>query len=109
VFSFEPRGAGIRRPAGRQKFNATILEGKTNQAHKPVLDLIFCLPVSLLIPAPLDPYKKSLSCAAFVLENLLQKANSGSNWRLSSGQVGGTECSFVYHVPGPRGISPGFT
>jgi len=39
---------------------------------------------------------------------LLQKANSGSNWRLSSEQAGGTECSFVYHVPGPRGISPGY-
>jgi len=40
--------------------------------------------------------------------NLLQKANSGSNWRLSSEQVGGTECSFVCHVPSPRGISPGY-
>ena len=31
-----------------------------------------------------------------------------SNWRLSSEQVGGTECSFVCHVPSPRGISPGY-
>ena len=39
---------------------------------------------------------------------MLQKANSGSVWRLSSKQVGGTECSFVCHVPGPRSISPGY-
>ena len=39
---------------------------------------------------------------------MLQKANSGSNWCLSSEQVGGTECSFVCHVPGPRGISLGY-
>ena len=51
---------------------------------------------------------KKCTCAAFALANLLQKANSGSSWRLSSEQVGGTECSFVYHVPGPRGISPGY-
>ena len=44
---------------------------------------------------------KKSTCAAFALANLLQKANSGSSWRLSSEQVGGTECSFVYHVPGP--------
>ena len=31
-----------------------------------------------------------------------------SKWRLSSERVGGTECSFVCHVPGTRGISPGF-
>jgi len=40
------------------------------------------------------------TCAAFALANSLQKANSGSNC-LSSEQVGGTEFSFVYHVPGP--------
>ena len=34
--------------------------------------------------------------AAYAPANLLQKANSGSNWRLSSERVGGTECSFVY-------------
>jgi len=51
---------------------------------------------------------KKSTCAAFALANFLQKANSGSSWRLSSEQVGGTECSFVYHVPGPRGISPGY-
>ena len=38
----------------------------------------------------------------------LQKANSGSNWRLSSKQVGVSEYSFVCHVPGTRGISPGY-
>ena len=47
-------------------------------------------------------------CAAFAPANLLQKANSGSNWRLSSEQVGRTECSIVCHVPGPRGYSPGY-
>jgi len=51
---------------------------------------------------------KKSTCAAFALANLLQKANSGSSWRLSSEQFGGTECSFVYHVPGPLGISPGY-
>ena len=40
--------------------------------------------------------------AANALANSLQKANYGSNWRLSSEQVGGAECSFVCHVPGPR-------
>ena len=40
------------------------------------------------------------TCAAYAPANSLQKANSGSNWRLSSGQVGGTECSYVCHVPG---------
>ena len=45
---------------------------------------------------------------AFALANLLQKANSGSSWRLTSEKFGGTECSFVYHAPGPRGISPGY-
>ena len=43
-----------------------------------------------------------------MLGNSLQKANEGSNWRLSSEQVGGTECSFVCHVPGPRGNSLGY-
>ena len=51
---------------------------------------------------------KKYTYAAFALANSLQKANSGSNWRLSSEQVGGTEFSFVCHVPGPRGISPGY-
>ena len=51
---------------------------------------------------------KKSTCAAFALENFLEKANSGSNWRLSSERVGGTECSFVCHVPGTRGISPGY-
>ena len=46
--------------------------------------------------------------AAYAIANFLQKANSGSNWRLSSKQVGETECSFVSHFPGPRGISPGY-
>ena len=32
-----------------------------------------------------------LSYAAYAPANLLQKANSGSNWRLSSERVGGTE------------------
>jgi hypothetical protein len=45
---------------------------------------------------------------ASTLAHLLQKANSGSKWRLSFEQVGGTECSFVCHVPGPRGISLGY-
>ena len=48
-----------------------------------------------------------MSCMR-ALANSLQKANSGSNWRLSSEQVGGTECSFVCHVPGPRGNSLGY-
>jgi hypothetical protein len=53
--------------------------------------------------------QKECTCAAYALAKLLQKANSGSNWRLSSEQVGGTECSFVCHVPaGPRGISLGY-
>jgi len=38
--------------------------------------------------------KKYMS--SFALANLLQKANSGSSWRLSSEQFGGTECSVVY-------------
>ena len=46
--------------------------------------------------------------AAYALANLLQNANSGSNCRLSSEQVGGTECSFVCHVSGLRGISLGY-
>jgi len=36
---------------------------------------------------------KKSACAAFALANLLQKAKSGSSWRLSSEQFGGTECS----------------
>ena len=32
---------------------------------------------------------------SYALANSLQKAYQGSNWRLSSEQVGGTECSFV--------------
>ena len=51
---------------------------------------------------------KECTWAARALANLLQKANSGSNWRLSSEQVGGTECSFVCYVPGPRGIFLGY-
>ena len=54
---------------------------------------------------------KECTYAAYTPANLLQKANSGSNWRLSSERVGGTEwteCSFVCHVPGTRGISPGY-
>ena len=42
--------------------------------------------------------------ASFVLATLLQKANWGSSWRLSSEQVDRTECSFLCHVPGPRRI-----
>ena len=34
---------------------------------------------------------KKSTCAAFALANLLQKANSGSSWHLSSEQFGGTE------------------
>jgi len=41
---------------------------------------------------------KECTYAAYAPANLLQKANSGSNWRLSSERVGGTECSFVCHV-----------
>jgi len=51
---------------------------------------------------------KERTYAAYAPANLLQKANLGSNWRLSSERVGGTECSFVCHVPGTRGISPGY-
>ena len=51
---------------------------------------------------------KECTCAAYAPANLLQKANSGSNWRLSSEQVGGTECSCVCHVLGTGGISPGY-
>jgi len=46
----------------------------------------------------------SCKCASeFAPEGQLE-----SNWRLSSEQVGGTECSFVCHVPGPRGNSLGY-
>jgi len=55
----------------------------------------------------LSPHK-DCACAAYAPAKLLEKANSGFNWRFSSEQVGGTECSFVCHVPGPRGISPGY-
>jgi len=51
---------------------------------------------------------KECTYAAYAPANLLQKANSGSNWRLSSERVGGTEFSFMCHVPGTRGISPGY-
>jgi len=45
---------------------------------------------------------KECTCAAYAPANLLQKANSGSNWRLSSEQVGGTEWAVRWHL----GISP---
>ena len=51
--------------------------------------------------------QKECTCAAYVLANLLQKANSGSKWRLTPEQVGGTKYSFVCHVPYPRDISLG--
>jgi len=38
----------------------------------------------------------------------MANSGSGSNWRLSSEHVGGAECSFVCHVPGPRGVAPGY-
>ena len=34
-----------------------------------------------------------------------QTVDKGAKWCLSSEQVGWTECSFVRHVPGPRGNS----
>jgi len=34
--------------------------------------------------------QKECTCAAYALANSLQKANSGSDWRLFSEQVGGT-------------------
>ena len=37
---------------------------------------------------------KDRTYAAYAPANLLQKANFGSNWSLSSERVGGTECSF---------------
>jgi len=75
----------------------------------------FCSLVNTLLITKKDKYSvvtevhKECTCAACALANSLQKANSGSNWRLSSEQVGGTECSFVCHIPGStRGISPGY-
>jgi len=50
--------------------------------------------------------KKYLCCLC--ASKLAPEGNSGSNWRLSSEEVSGTECSFVCHVPGTRGISPGY-
>jgi hypothetical protein len=32
----------------------------------------------------------------------------GSIWRLPSGKVGGARVPIVFHVPGTRGISPGY-
>ena len=49
--------------------------------------------------------QRGCTCAAYTLANSLLKVNSGSNRGLSSEQVGRAGCSFVCHVPGPRGIS----
>ena len=94
--------------------------GSSSRRKLPSTEAITTSTTSALDPVSISPNNKEKqaqsshrgtkksTCAAFAQANLLQKANPGSSWRLSSEQFGGTECSFVYHVPGPRGISPGY-